>query len=64
VNEFKKRFYSLLWSGGMMALAVIIDGVIVMISDGTINIPQTYIVIAGLALAQISKAIKNSYSTK
>ena len=56
-NDIKKRFYSLLWRAGMMALAVIVDGLIKMLTQ--VNLPQVYVVLGGLALGEISKYINN-----
>lgn len=59
MSELKKRLLSLAWRAGAMALVVIIEGIVQMMSDGTIKIPTTYVVLAGLAAGEISKAIRN-----
>ena len=63
-EQIKKRLLSLFWRAGMMALAVIIDGIVVMLSDGTIKIDTTYVVLIGLVLGECSKAIRNSIVEK
>jgi len=62
-EEMLKRTKSLLWRAGMMVLALVIDFLIVNLSD--INIPAQVVVIVGLVLGEISKQIhKNLDSIK
>lgn len=63
-QEIKNRLKSLAWRVGMVALAVLLDGIAKMCSDGTIQIPTTYVVLVGLILGEISKAINNRLSEK
>lgn len=51
------RFMTFYWSSFYMILAGFIDVILQNISD--FNLPQTATIILGLALAQISKAIRN-----
>lgn len=64
MEELKKRLYSLLWRIGGMALVVLLEGIIQMLSDGTIKVPTPYIVLAGLIVGEISKQIRNSIVEK
>ena len=56
-KELKSRILTFLWGAGYMVLAMGIDFVIQNISE--FNIPDAYVVLVGLILAQISKFIKN-----
>lgn len=56
-EELKKRLKSLAWRAGMMAVAVLIDGLISNL--GLFEIEPQYTVILGLILGEISKAVKN-----
>jgi hypothetical protein len=57
--EYKNRLKALVWSIGMMILAVVIDWAIKNIT--MFNIPTEYTVLLGLVLAQISKYLNNEY---
>ena len=57
--ELKNRLYSLLWRVGGMVLVVILDGLLKLLTDGTIQVPAPYIVLAGLIVGEISKLLKN-----
>ena len=38
-------------------MVVILNGFLVMLSDGTINLPQPFVVLAGLIVGEITKYI-------
>jgi hypothetical protein len=56
------RVKSFLWRTGMMILAVVIDQVIILISD--VGLTTQAVVILGLILGEISKMINNTLSGK
>lgn len=56
-EQIKKRIYSLLWRALMMALAVVVDGFIKMLTQ--VELPQLYVVVGGLILGEISKYLNN-----
>ena len=56
------RVKSFLWRTGMMVLAVVVNQVIVYVSSSGLN-TQT-IVVVGLILGELSKAINNALSEK
>lgn len=58
-QELKKRLLSLLWRAGGQALAVILDGLAKMLSDGAINIPAPYVVLLGLIISECTKYLRN-----
>lgn len=63
-EQIKNRLFSLLWRAGGMTVIFILDGLLTMMSDGTIDVPQTYVVLAGLVLGEITKAIRNAVYLK
>jgi hypothetical protein len=56
-EQIEKRFKSLFWRVGGMAVAIILEGIIQMASDGTIAIPSPFIILAGLIVGEITKYI-------
>jgi hypothetical protein len=61
-EELVKRLKSLGWRAGGMAFVVILNGLLTMLSDGTINVPAPYVVFIGLGVGEITKAINNRMS--
>lgn len=59
-EQIKKRLLSLLWRIGGMVLVTILSGLMTMLSDGTINIPAPYVVLAGLITGEITKFVNNT----
>jgi hypothetical protein len=59
-EQLKKRLKSLFWRIGGMALAVLLEGVAQMLSDGTINLPVPYVVLLGLVISEITKYLNTA----
>jgi hypothetical protein len=56
MNEtLKIRLKSLLWRAGGMVAVVLLNGLLSMMTDGTIVVPQTVIVLSGLVVGEITK---------
>lgn len=60
-EQLKNRLKSLLWRTGGMATVVILNGLLTMITDGTITVPATYVVLAGLVIGELTKYINKTY---
>lgn len=59
VQETIKRLKAFAWSGGMMLLAGLIDIIVQQLTSSDMD--NSYTVVIGLVLAQISKYISNRY---
>ena len=60
LQEVRSRVETLLWSTGYMVVAYLVDYSIKNVTE--LNLPEVWIVVLGLVLAQISKFVKNWYS--
>jgi len=58
----ERRIKSFIWRAGMVGLAAIID--FLLNSLMSIEIPNQYVVLAGLVLGEISKWLNNGYKYK
>lgn len=54
----------MLWRAGGMAVVFILNGVLTMMSDGTIVVPQVYVILAGLVVSEITKYLNNQQETQ
>lgn len=62
MNEnLKKRLLSLVWRAGGMLVVFLLNGILDILSSGTIDIPSAYVVFAGLIIGEITKYINSTY---
>jgi len=58
-EQLKKRIQSLAWRAGGMATIIILNGVLTMMSDGTIDVPQPYVILGGLLVGELTKYLNS-----
>ena len=54
-DQIKNRLKSLGWRAGGMTLVLILNGVLTMLTDGTIVVPQVYVILLGLLTGELTK---------